>query len=159
MHPQIYQVLIFRILFVQQLLKNIHNFPPLSIQATRKLIRKHYFFASYEFFYQKFCSISLKLSTFENPKHTKFSMETFTLADVRFVHINIDFISSVPPSANYIYYVTIIDRFTRLPEFFPSTDITAETTCKALILHWASRFGSSGTVTTDQGRNFESHLF
>ncbi|GBN27180.1 hypothetical protein AVEN_46571-1 [Araneus ventricosus] len=66
---------------------------------------------------------------------------TFSLPDVRFAHINIDFIGPLPPSDGYTYCMTIIDRFTRWPEVIPTSNITAETTCKALIHNWIPRFG------------------
>ncbi|GBN93719.1 hypothetical protein AVEN_132724-1 [Araneus ventricosus] len=38
-------------------------------------------------------------------------------------------------------------------------DIIAEITHKALIHNWSPRFGCPVTITTDQGRNFDSHPF
>ncbi|GBN16221.1 Gag-Pol polyprotein [Araneus ventricosus] len=84
---------------------------------------------------------------------------TFSLPDARFSHINTDFSGLLPPSDGYTYCMTIIDRFTRWPEVIPTTNIAAETTCKALIHDWIPRFGCPVTITTDQGRNFDSHLF
>ncbi|XP_046391550.1 uncharacterized protein LOC124159684 [Ischnura elegans] len=49
--------------------------------------------------------------------------------------------------------------FSRWPEVYPLQDITAESTARAFVDGWVSRFGTPLRLTTDQGRQFESHLF
>ncbi|GFX44645.1 transposon Ty3-I Gag-Pol polyprotein [Trichonephila clavipes] len=44
------------------------------------------------------------------------------------------------------------------PEVIPTEDMLAETTARALLNGWISRFGTPVTITTDQGTNFESSL-
>ena len=92
-------------------------------------------------------------------KHTKSPIGTFALPDARFAHIHIDFIGPLPSSNGNRFSMTIIDRFTRWPEVIPTPDMIAETAARALVHTWISRFGSPVTITTDQSKNFESHLF
>jgi hypothetical protein len=74
------------------------------------------------------------------------------LPATRFLHIHIDLVGPLPTSAGYTYCLTAVDRFTRWPKAIPILGITAKTVARA-------RFGCPQTVTTDQGRQFESQLF
>lgn len=65
----------------------------------------------------------------------------------------------MPVSEGCRYVLTCVDRFSRWPEAVPTQDQEAATVARAFYTHWISRFGVPLKVTTDQGRQFESHLF
>ena len=73
-------------------------------------------------------------------------------------HVHIDIIV-MPYSEGFRYCLTCVDRFTRWPEAFPLADQEAESVARSFYENWICRFGVPLRIMTDQGRQFESHLF
>lgn len=73
--------------------------------------------------------------------------------------MHVDLVGPLPLSRGYSYCLTMIDRFTRWIKACPLPDITADTVARAFYMHWIARFGIPRILTSDQGRQFESHLF
>lgn len=79
--------------------------------------------------------------------------------DRRFGHIHIDLVGPLPPSREYQYILTCVDRFTRWPEAWPLKNMSTYAFAELLVTQWIARFGVPDIITTDQGRQFESDLF
>ncbi len=86
-------------------------------------------------------------------------MQAFKQPDSRFSNIHVDIVGPLPSSKGYTYLFTCVDRYTRWPEANPMTDATAASCASALLNGWVSRLGVPTTITSDQGQQFESHLW
>jgi transposase InsO family protein len=92
-------------------------------------------------------------------KHASTSVTPFAPPERRFGHIHVDLVGPLPPSNGFRYILTVVDRFTRWPEAWPLDNMSAYAVAQLLMANWISRFGVPDTITTDQGRQFESDLF
>ena len=92
-------------------------------------------------------------------RHTKSKLGEFQQPDDRFSVVHVDIIGPLPPSEGNNYCLTCIDRYSSWMEVIPMANITAETVAKCFYSNWIIRFGTPVSITTDQGKQFESELF
>jgi hypothetical protein len=92
-------------------------------------------------------------------RHVSAPLQQFPTTTERFSVVHIDLIGPLPPSEEFRYCLTMIDRYTRWPEVVPLKSMTADDVIRALRDGWLGRFGVPTTVVCDQGRQFTSGAF
>lgn len=139
--------------------ESVHNLSHPGTRTTRKILSEKYFWPSMNADAGRWTKACEACQKSKVSRHTTSQLATFPPAE-RFQHIHVDIVGPLPPSQyGHKYLLTIIDRYTRWPEALPLHDITAETIVKQIYEGWITRFGCPITITSDQGRQFESQLF
>jgi len=136
----------------------IHNLAHPGIRATGKLVAQRYVWPSMSADCRRWARACVPCQRSKVSRHVSAPLGKFTAPSGRFEHVHLDIIV-MPISEGKRYCLTCIDRFSRWPEVFPLRDQEAETVARAFYRGWICRFGTPLRITTDQGRQFESHLF
>ncbi|GFX21415.1 uncharacterized protein K02A2.6 [Trichonephila clavipes] len=138
--------------------RSLHNLSHPGIRATKRLIQDRFFWPSMLKDIAKWIRFCIPCQRSKVQRHTVSPIQPFAPTVERFQHVHIDLVGPFPPSDGFTFLLTCIDRYTRWPEVFPVSDISAEAVAKSFIANWISRFGVPAIITTDQGGQFQSRL-
>ena len=92
-------------------------------------------------------------------RHVKAPLETFTVPERRFDHVNIDLVGPLPPSHGFAYLLTMVDRTSRWPEAVPLASTSSIDVARAFISAWVARFGTPSDLSSDRGAQFTSEIW
>ncbi|XP_071445090.1 uncharacterized protein [Hetaerina americana] len=145
--------------FRKPVFDSLHCLSHPGIRASTKLVAERFVWPSMRKDCRAWTRACIPCQRAKIHRHTVSPVGGFAPPTQRFEHVHIDIVGPLPVSAGYRYCLTCVDRFSRWPEAFPVRDATADTVAKEFFRNWVARFGTPLRITTDQGRQFESHLF
>lgn len=138
--------------------RSIHGLSHPGVRNTRRQVCQKYFWPKMTSDINAWSRACEQCQQQKIIRHTKSKVENIPMPSGRFRHLHMDIVGPLPPSDGFYYILTIIDRFSRWPEAYPLKDMSARTIAQTYVREYVSRFGVAESITTDQGRQFESKI-
>ena len=145
--------------FRREAFEQLHNLAHPGVKSTVRLVSARFVWPRLRADCAKWARSCEQCQRAKVSRHIQAPLQEFPPTTDRFSVVHIDLIGPLPPSEEFRYCLTMIDRYTRWPEVVPLKTMTAEDIVRALKDGWLGRFGVPSTIVCDQGRQFTSNLF
>ena len=107
-----------------------------------------------------YCAACLTCAACKPPRKTPKAPLRPIPSSYPFQRLHIDIIGPLPRTKRGNRYIlTVQCSFTKWVEAYAIPNQRAKTCARVLVDNWVYRYGAPDTIHSDQGRNFESHLF
>ena len=131
-----------------------------GVKRTMARVRLRYYWPGYLADVDKWCKSCKTCQERKDPtsKNTA-PLTNIETGDGPFEKVALDILKLPPTSRGYRYLLVIQDYFSKWVEAFPLRRTEAPSIAQCMLNGWVSRFGCPYSVLSDQGPEFESHLF
>ena len=148
---------------IHEILKEAHDSPSgghFGVNKTLQKVRKRFYWVSSKRDVENWCASCKECVAKKGPLGKgKSPMEIYNVG-APFERIQVDILGPLPTSSSgNKYLLVVVDCFSKWPEAVPLKNKRASTVARSLVDQVFSRHGIPLELHTDQGRNFECHLF
>lgn len=137
----------------------VHNLSHPGTRATRKLIAQRFVWHRMSSDISRWCRDCIACHASKIQTHVHSPTMQMPVPETPFSQIHVDIVGPLPPSSNFSYLLTVIDRHSRWAEALPLRDITAKECAEQFLIGWVARFGVPTDIISDRGRQFTSGLW
>jgi len=132
----------------------------LGVRKTLRKIRQKFYWPGLQSDVRSYIAGCETCSKRKGPLQTKRAPMQIVRSGYPMERIGIDILGELPLTENGNKYVVVIsDYFTKWTEALPMPNMEAVTVARLLVEQVVCRFGMPQIIHSDQGRQFESHLF
>lgn len=135
----------------------IHGQGHPGFRQTKRNLQRSFIWPNFHSTTKKMVASCVACGKAKVTKQFRTPLQEFPVPNARYDHVHLDTIGPLPPSkAGYKYALTIIDRYSRMPQAVPLRAASAAATLSQFVSSWVALFGLPRTITLDNGSIFTS---